>query len=59
MQTALAARADTLVTENWRDFRSGETRHGVTFMQAEQFLEVMYQRSPEARTRVEQFLSVG
>jgi len=59
MQTAIVAHADTLVTDNSRDFPLGEERHGVTFMGAEAFLAAIYEKFPDARTRLAQFLQEG
>jgi predicted nucleic acid-binding protein len=59
MQTAQAAHADTLVTENWRDFPPGEERDGVTFIRTEPFLAAIYDKFPDARSRVEEFLKAS
>ena len=56
MQTALAAGADALVTDNTRDFPSGEERNGVLCLSSEDFLAALYTSSPQARAEVKDYL---
>ncbi len=56
MRTALAAEAQVLVTENSKDFPLGETRCGVLFLSASQFLEYLYQSYPDAAAEVAEYL---
>ena len=56
MQTALAARADTLITDNAADFPLGELRNGVHFMGSSEFLVSLYDRFPDAEDAVRAYL---
>lgn len=56
MQTALAARADVLVTENSTDFPLGERRHGVLLLSSSAFLSTLYARFPDAEAAVRSYL---
>lgn len=56
MQTALAARADVLITENSSDFPLGEKRHGVLLLRSSAFLTGLYSRFPEAEPAVRRYL---
>ncbi len=56
MQTALAAEADVLVTDNTRDFPSGEARNGVLCLSGEAFHAALYASSPEARAEIAEYL---
>jgi hypothetical protein len=56
MRTALAAQADTLVTDNSRDFPLGETRNGVLILGAEAFLAAVYTKFPDAEAAIRQYL---
>ena len=57
MQTALAARADTLVTDNERDFPSGIRRDGVLLLDSRRFLQALYEAIPEARESIREYLA--
>jgi hypothetical protein len=52
VQTALAARAELLVTQNKRDFPWGERRSGVLFMSAEDFLDLLYRTFPSSEETI-------
>lgn len=52
MHTALTARADTLVTDNTKDFPIGEVRNGVTFLSTNAFLTALYSKFPEAEAPI-------
>jgi predicted nucleic acid-binding protein len=56
MQTALAALADVLVTENSRDFPLGQRRNGVLILEPSAFLATLYARIPGAEIAVRQYL---
>lgn len=56
MQTALAARADALVTDNSTDFPLGESRNGILLLGSEQFLMLLYRTFPDARADIEAYL---
>ncbi len=56
MQTALAAKADVLVTDNARDFPLGETRHGVLLLGSAAFLAALYDRFPGAEEAISAYL---
>ncbi len=56
MQTALAAEADVLVTDNTRDFPSGEKRNGVLCLSSGAFLAAFYASNPEARAEAAEYL---
>ncbi len=57
MQTALAARADTLVTENRHDFPLGEKRNGVLLLSSTDFLAALYQKYPHAEAATAAYLA--
>lgn len=59
MQTALAADADTLVTDNAKDFSSGERRNGVLLLNSRRFLEQLYSAIPESDDRIREYLAGG
>jgi hypothetical protein len=59
MQTALAAAAQVLVTDNSADFPLGETRNGVLLLGSQPFLARLYERFPDARTDVLEFLTAS
>lgn len=52
MHSALAARADTLVTDNAKDFPLGEERNGVNFLSTSAFLRALYNKHPEAEALI-------
>ena len=56
IQTALAARADILLTENATDFPIGDARNGILILSARSFLRALYERFPEAETAVREYL---
>lgn len=56
MQTALAARAVVLVTDNTRDFPIGETRNGVRLVTARQFIAALHARFPDAEENIRLYL---
>jgi hypothetical protein len=56
MQTALAARAHVLVTENTRDFPRGEARNGILLLGAQEFLQRLFSRYLVAQERIDEFL---
>lgn len=56
MQTALAAAADTLVTDNTRDFPSGEERNGILCLSSSDFLAALYGASPRVMCEVREYL---
>jgi hypothetical protein len=57
MQTALAAGADILVTDNAVDFPLGERRHGVRLVGSAAFLSELYARFPEAEEAIREYLA--
>ncbi len=57
MQTALAANAEPLITDNVVDFPSTEERNGVLFLDGATFLAALYAERPEARAEVRQYLA--
>lgn len=57
MQTALAANAEALITDNVADFPSTEERNGVLFLDGATFLAALYADMPEARAEVRQYLA--
>jgi predicted nucleic acid-binding protein len=59
MQTALAANADILVSDNSKDFPLGEERCGVRILNADQFLEVLYRLYPESESEITDYLRRG
>jgi predicted nucleic acid-binding protein len=56
MQTALAADADILVTDDSTDFPLGERRNGVLILNSTAFLEALYARFPEAEAAIREYL---
>jgi len=56
MQTALAANADILVTDDAADFPLGEVRNGVLILGSPAFLQDLYQRFPDAEANIRRFL---
>ncbi|MBI4493446.1 MAG: hypothetical protein HY690_11715 [Chloroflexi bacterium] len=56
MQTALAAGAGVLVTDNSTDFPIGEERNGVFFLDSRAFLAALYRRFPDADAAVREYL---
>jgi hypothetical protein len=59
MQTALAADADALVTDNTKDFSSGERRNGVLLLDSRRFLKRLYDAIPESEDRIREYLASG
>jgi len=57
MQTALAANADVLVTENSADFPLGEVRNGIRILGSTVFLRELFDRHPDAESDVRAFLA--
>lgn len=58
VQTALAAKADTLVTENRRDFPLDSMRNGVLIVNAARFREMLVAAYPNAETEIAEYLGV-
>jgi hypothetical protein len=56
MQTALAASADVLVTDDAADFPLGEVRNGILILGSTAFLRDLLQRFPDAEASVWTFL---
>lgn len=56
MQTALAAKADILVTDNASDFPLGELRHGILFLGSSAFLQRLYEKHPDAESSIRAYL---
>lgn len=56
MQTALAASATVLVTDNARDFPLGETRHGILMVGSDAFLSRLDSRFPDAQAAIREYL---
>lgn len=56
MQTALAAQASILVTDNARDFPLNQARNGVVFVSTAQFIASLYAQLPEAEEAIRQYL---
>jgi len=56
MQTALAASADVLVTDNAADFPLGELRNGILTLGGATFLRDLFRRFPDAEANVRTFL---
>ena len=56
MQTALAAGADTLVTDNSTDFPLGQERNGILILGAAAFIAAIYDRFPDAEISVRECL---
>ena len=59
MQTALAAQADTLVTDNSRDFPLGEQRNGTLILGPAEFLAAVYAKFPGAEAAIRQYLQAA
>jgi hypothetical protein len=57
MMTALAAKADVLITDNITDFPSAERRHSVLFLDGSRFLRLLYETVPESEARIREYLS--
>ncbi|MEA2640561.1 MAG: hypothetical protein QOF51_1955 [Chloroflexota bacterium] len=58
MQTALAARADVLVTDNSSDFPLGESRNGIYILGSVAFLQDLYRRIPPAEASIQSLVKV-
>jgi hypothetical protein len=56
MQTALAARAGVLVTDNSTDFPPGKERHGVLLLGSDEFLQSLYAQFPDASATIRTYL---
>ncbi len=56
MQTARAARADTLVTDNSTDFPPGERRNGILILGSSKFLAAVYTRFPDSEAVIREYL---
>jgi predicted nucleic acid-binding protein len=56
MKTALAARADTLVTDNARDFPLGSVRNGVLILGTAQFRDALFAKHPGAPQAIAEYL---
>lgn len=56
MQTALAAGANTLVTDNSADFPLDQRRNGVLILGSVDFLARLFERTPDAENAVAQYL---
>jgi len=59
MQTALAAGADTLVTDDAADFPLGEERNGIFILNSEAFLQALYVKFPGGAMATEEYLREG
>ncbi|HVC35562.1 MAG TPA: hypothetical protein VNL16_18795 [Chloroflexota bacterium] len=57
MQTALAAPATVLVTDNSSDFPLGEIRNGVLLLGSTPFLNRLYRQFPDAEAAIQEFLA--
>lgn len=57
MQTALAARAQLLVTHNGKDFPLGQRRNGVLCLHSRDYLARLYQTYPEAEADLASYLA--
>jgi hypothetical protein len=57
MQTALAAGADVLVSDNTRDFPPGERRNEVLLLDSSRFLTLLYEAIPESKARIREYLT--
>jgi hypothetical protein len=57
MQTALAAGADVLVTDNTADFPPGERRNGMLLLDSRIFLKTLYEAIPEAEQSIREYLA--
>lgn len=57
MQTALAADAEILITDNSRDFPLGERRAGILLLGSAQFLTSINQQLPDARSAIAAYVS--
>jgi predicted nucleic acid-binding protein len=56
MQTALAAGADVLVTDNSSDFPLGQRHNGILLLGSRTFLERLYARFPDAEEMIQQYI---
>ena len=56
MQTALAANADVLVTDDAADFPLGESRNGILILGSAAFLGELFRRFPDADASTRTFL---
>ena len=56
MQTALAARASTLITDNSADFPLDETRNGVLIVGSQTFLRRLFETTPDAEAAISEYL---
>ncbi len=52
VQTALAAGADTLVSDNASDFPLSEERNGILFLSTVDFLAAVYRKHPDAEAAI-------
>lgn len=57
MQTAVAATADALVTDNSADFPLGEVRNGILILGSRAFLRDLFERHADAEASVRAFLA--
>lgn len=57
MQTALAAHADILVTDDATDFPLGEIRNGILILGSPVFLQRLYDQVPEAEANIRALVS--
>jgi hypothetical protein len=57
MRTALAAKADALVTDNTTDFPPGKRRNDVLLLDSERFLKTLYEAIPEAEQSIREYLA--
>jgi hypothetical protein len=55
MQTALAAGADVLVTDNSSDFPLGQRHNGILLLGSRAFLDRLYARFPDAEEMVQRY----
>lgn len=57
LQTALAARADTLVTDNTTDFPPGEKRNGILLLDSKLFLRLLNEAIPDSEEKIREYLA--
>ena len=57
MQTALAAGATVLMTDNAADFPLGETRCGIVILGSVPFLARLYGQFPDAEAAIDEYLA--
>lgn len=57
MQTALAAQASVLVTDDASDFPLGEPRHGILILGTAPFIARLYQEIPGAEAAINEYLA--